>query len=75
MGVFLEYFKFFEVSFLFLKRKNTLASDYLKITFKCFLRFSRCFSKFAKHLIFIPKTIKSVFKGVATWSTEDEFFP
>ena len=48
-------------------KKNYLSSDSLKITLSVFSDFQKCFLKFAKHLIFIPKTLKSVFKGRNTF--------
>ena len=45
----------------FFKKKH-LSSDSLKITSSVFPDFQKCFLKFAKHFIFIPKTLKNVFK-------------
>ena len=50
----------------FLKKKH-LSSDSLKITSSVFPDFQKCFLKFAKHFIFIIKTLKSVFKGRNTF--------
>ena len=50
----------------FFKKKH-LSSDSLKITSSVFPDFQKCFLKFAKHFIFIPKTLKSVFKGRNTF--------
>ena len=59
----MEYFKKIEV---FLKKKH-LSSDSLEITSSVFPDFQKCFLKFVKHFIFIPKTLKSVFKGRNTF--------
>ena len=47
--------------------KKTPVKWFSKNHFKCFSRFSKVFFKFAKHFIFIPKTLKSVFKGINTF--------
>ena len=59
----MEYFKKIEVFFL----KKHLSSDSLKIISSVFLDFKKCFLKFAKHFIFIPKTLKNVFKSRNTF--------
>ena len=62
-GIFGIFQKNWSVFFL----KKHLSSDSLKITLSVFPDFQKCFLKFAKHFIFIPKTLKSVFKGRNTF--------
>ena len=59
-------FGIFQKIEVFFKKKH-LSSDSLKITSSVFPYFQKCFLKFAKHFIFIPKTLKSVFKGRNTF--------
>ena len=62
-GHFWNISKFLKCFFL----KKHLSSDSIKITLSVFPNFQKCFLKFAKHFIFIPKTLKSVFKGKNTF--------